>query len=174
MVKILVLYTFTKAHVKCIKNQVTDRAKKVVVNRESSLNGNAFNVVLQGSVGAPVLFIIFGSDLKVNIKLFLTKFVGDMKIDEVRMRAVGCSAPGHLVNCPCWNKIPLNLIKKGSFCASEEECSTGLLPGVVPRYEKGHTSARGLWQWPEVNAQEWDSGTIFRCVTLKILKRQRS
>lgn len=101
MVKILVLYTFTKAHVKCIKNQVTDRAKKVVVNRESSLNGNAFNVVLQGSVGAPVLFIIFGSDLKVNIKLFLTKFVGDMKIDEVRMRAVGCSVPGHLVNCPC-------------------------------------------------------------------------
>lgn len=106
MIKILVLYTFTEAHVKCIKNWVTDRAQKVVVNRESSLNGNICNVTLQGSVRAPMLFIIFGSDLEVNIKLFLIKFVGGTKIDEVRMRAVGYSALGHLVNCPCWNKIP--------------------------------------------------------------------
>lgn len=85
MTKILVLYTFTKAHVKYIKNQVTDRAQKVVVNRESSLNGNIFNVTLQGSVRAPMLFITFGSDLEINMKLFLVKFVGGTKIDVVRM-----------------------------------------------------------------------------------------
>lgn len=105
MIKILALYTFTEVHVKCIKNWVTDRSQKVVVNRESSLNGNIFNVALQGSVGAPMLFIIFGSDLEVNIKLFLIKFVGGTKIDEVGTRAGGCSALGHLVNCPCGNKI---------------------------------------------------------------------
>jgi len=100
MTKILLLYTFTEAHVKSIKNQVTDRSQKVVVNRESSLNGNIFNVSLQGSGRAHVLFIIFGSDLEVNIKLFLVKFVGGTKTDEVRMRAVGYSAFSHLVNCP--------------------------------------------------------------------------
>lgn len=100
MIKILVLYTFTEAHVKCIKKRVTDRSQKVVVNRESSLNGNIFNVTLQGSVSAPMLFIIFGSDLEVNIKLFLIKFVGGIKTDAVRTRAVGYNALGHLVNCP--------------------------------------------------------------------------
>lgn len=100
MIKILVLYTCTEVHVTCIKSQVTDRAQKVVVNRESSLNGNIFNVTLQGSVRGLILFIIFGSDLEVNKKIFLIKVVGDRKIDEVRTRAVGCSALGHLVNCP--------------------------------------------------------------------------
>lgn len=33
-----------------------------------------------------MLFIIFGSDMEVNIKLFLINFLGDTKIDEVRMR----------------------------------------------------------------------------------------
>lgn len=41
-----------------------------------------------------MLFIIFGSDTEVNIKLFLIKFLGDTKIDEVGMRAVGYSALG--------------------------------------------------------------------------------
>lgn len=41
-----------------------------------------------------MLFIIFGSDMEVNIKLFLIKFLGDIKIDEVRTRAVGYSALG--------------------------------------------------------------------------------
>lgn len=46
-----------------------------------------------------MLFIIFGSDMEVNIKLFLIKFLDDTKIDEVRGRAVGYSAV-LLVNCP--------------------------------------------------------------------------
>lgn len=40
--KILVLYTFTEAYLKCIKNKVTDRTQKVVVNRDSLLNVNIF------------------------------------------------------------------------------------------------------------------------------------
>lgn len=41
-----------------------------------------------------MLFIIFGSDMEVNIKLFLIKFLGDTKIDEVRMRTVDYSVLG--------------------------------------------------------------------------------
>lgn len=94
MIKILLLYTFTEVHVKCIKSWVADRAQKVVVNRESSLNGNIFNVTLQGSVRGLIQFIIFGSDLEVNKKIFLIEVVSDRKIDEVRTRAVGCSVLG--------------------------------------------------------------------------------
>lgn len=83
-------------HVKCIKNRVTDRSQKVVVNGELSLYGNIFNAALQGSVRAPVLFIIFGSDLEVNIELFLIEFLDATKIDGVRSWSVGYSAFGHL------------------------------------------------------------------------------
>lgn len=43
-----------------------------------------------------MLFIIFGSDLEVNIKLFLIKILDGTKIDGMRSWAVGYNALGHL------------------------------------------------------------------------------
>lgn len=107
MILKLPLCTTSKAHIKWIKNWLTDGSQKEVVSGESSSGVGFSGGILQGSVLGLMLFI---NDAEVNIKALLIKCVDATKVGgEVinEVRAVVQSNLDHFVSWTYSNKCIL-------------------------------------------------------------------